>query len=767
MRIAYAILYTVTIVILFSNIVGAHRSKKKIAIHVERMLTTAMITVFANLVTVISESEMVCSIAYSIFFSGMSWLLFFLFAFTREYTNSTKIRFYNNKLTFAVVLFDTLMMYTNVIFEHIFVCRVVLTPRGEIFYRISSGTLYNIHLLFCYVLTGFSLFCLLRRIYISPRLYRRKYAIVLAILICILIADAVYVFYSTIFESSVIFLAIGGMIIYYYALVFEPETLTTRTLRMVVNEMTAAVITFDVDGNCIQLNESACELLGVSKDEIRKNDIYAYYFRGEEEFDLSKDNVFYRTIEKNRKEMNLKIQYHRIMDKNKHYLGCFFVIEDQTEEVKKLQREHYLATHDRLTGLYNKEFFYEQCRKSLEQSNGEELLMVCSDVKNFKLVNDVFGTKAGDELLKKIAKALKEQTKPGEVYGRLESDRFALLMKKEDFREEVFIEGPKAIARIDSDVSYPLNIYVGVYEIKDTSIAVSVMCARALMASNTIKENVQKHVAYYDDELRKSALSEQELTGGLDYAVEQGQFQMYLQPQVLADGTVQGAEALVRWIHPEKGMIAPGNFLPVLERNGSIVRLDRYVWEQACKCLRRWKDHGNDETYISVNISPIDFYFMDVCKVLIELTHKYEISPKNLRVEITETALMQNLEEQKRLLKKLQEAGFIVEMDDFGSGYSSLNMLKNIEVDAIKLDMAFLGSAENESRGRKILTAVVKMAKELDMPVITEGVETGEQVDFLKSVGCDMFQGYYFAKPMEVWQFEQLYLKQEFGKNPG
>lgn len=758
MRVTYAAIYTVTIFILLTAIIGANQSRKKIAIHVERLLVTAAITVVANLVTIVSETEIVCSAAYSVFFAGMTWLLYFMFAFTRAYTNSTEVRFYNDKLMRACIIVDSVMMYSNLIFGHVFQCKEVFTAKGEIFYRISYGMLYNIHLGFCYMIAAFSLLCLLHRIYVSPKLYRRKYTIVFVILVCILLADAVYVFFNTVLESSVIFLAIGGLIVYYYSLIFEPKTLTMRTLGMVVEGMTEAVVTFDVDGNCIQMNESACELLGMTKADIPRMDIFSYEFDGKEKIDLSEDNTFEWIIERNKREINLKIQYHQIIDRSRQYLGCFFVIEDQTEAVKNLEREHYFATHDRVTGLYNKEYFYEQSRRCLEQNDGEEMLMVCSDVKNFKLVNDVFGTGAGDELLIKIANEIKAQTKPGEVYGRLESDRFALLMKKKDFKENIFIDGPRAVAQIDSDLSYPVHIYVGVYEITDKNIAISVMCARALMAANTLKDNVQKSVAYYDDELRKRALSEQELASGLEYALETEQFQICLQPQVSADGNVPGAEALVRWIHPEKGVIAPGSFLPVLEQNGSIVKLDCYVWEQACKCLKRWKEQGNTQTYISINISPIDFYFMDVYKVLMKLIDKYDISPKNLKIEITETALMQNLEKQKKLLKQLQDAGFVVEMDDFGSGYSSLNMLKNINVDAIKLDMAFLEESEEKERGRTILTAVVKMSKELDMPVITEGVETSEQVDFLKGVGCDMFQGYYFAKPMAVAEFEKSYL---------
>ena len=219
-----------------------------------------------------------------------------------------------------------------------------------------------------------------------------------------------------------------------------------------------------------------------------------------------------------------------------------------------------------------------------------------------------------------------------------------------------------------------------------------------------------------------------------------------------------GAEALVRWIHPVKGMISPAEFIGVFERNGTITKLDYYMWETACMQLRKWKEQGREDIYISVNISPKDFYFMDVYKAFTELVAKHGISPANLKLEITETAMMSELERQRKLIARLRAAGFVVEMDDFGSCYSSLNMLKDIQVDTLKIDMAFLGKTDNEDRASKILKMVVELSKQLEIPVITEGVETHDQVEFLRKIGCDMFQGYYFAKPMDVSAFEEKYL---------
>jgi len=213
----------------------------------------------------------------------------------------------------------------------------------------------------------------------------------------------------------------------------------------------------------------------------------------------------------------------------------------------------------------------------------------------------------------------------------------------------------------------------------------------------------------------------------------------------------------VRWMHPVKGRIMPDDFIPIFERNGLIVDVDRFIWESACRQLRQWQDEGKDDVYISVNLSSKDFYYLNIFKVFAELVNMYGIEPKKLKLEITETAVMMDFARQLELINKLRDFGFIVEMDDFGSGYSSLNMLKDIHVDVLKLDMAFLKKNQDTERGKTILRMIIGLSKQLGIQVLSEGVETLEQAQFLREMGCDMFQGYYFAKPMEVSEFEKIY----------
>ncbi len=387
--------------------------------------------------------------------------------------------------------------------------------------------------------------------------------------------------------------------------------------------------------------------------------------------------------------------------------------------------------------------------------------MICTDIKDFKMVNDYLGSETGDVVLINFAKMLDAKLDlESTVYGRLGNDVFAIVMPKSDFSEELFTsnDGNSLFEGIGQNVSFPIINYVGVYEITDTKVPVSVMCDRARMAISTIKGDYHKRVAYYDGKLRDNRLQEQELISGIYRAIENEELKMFLQPQMSTDGTMLGAEALVRWFHPQKGQIMPGQFIPVFEKNGLISEVDKYMWETACKQLKKWKEEGREDLYISVNISPKDFYFMNIYEIFNDLVEEYDIDTKNLKLEITETAIVMDFQRQLELINKLRQRGFIVEMDDFGSGYSSLNMLKDLQVDVLKIDMAFLRKASDEARSRKILEMIIALSKNLNMPVITEGVETAEQVEFLSKMGCEMFQGYYFAKPMCVGDFEKEYL---------
>lgn len=759
MRVAYVIAFAAVGICLLYCLVKAAGNDKKIAVVVRRLLGAGFAAVLANIVVVLTTDKNICIVAYSVFFVCIDWVLYFVFQFALEFSGYGGRRYVLSPLIWWVILgVDSLSMLGNVFWHHAFDCKAVGTESGEIFFRTVPFDFYNLHLFVSYLLVAFSLFTLICKAVRTSEIYREKYLLVLLILAFIVAGDAVYVFTDTPVNVSIISFAIGGIMIYYYAVVFVPRELLKRTLTMVVQDMADAIFILDEDGKCIHANESAHAFLEAEHTDLRSMEEDFRSWSGEREFSAKKDFSFPVTRERDGEKIYYKVFFHSLSNDGGHFLGSFFTIQDRTEEHCKLEREHYLANHDELTGLYNKQCFYRRVAEQLAADPEGEYLLVCSDIRNFKMINDVFGAGKGDALLLSIADALRKQTMEQEIYGRLVNDRFGLLVKKANYRPNLFSLEQKNILHIEGNYTYPVQVCIGIYEITDPSIPVSVMCDRAFMAISAIKNSYGRNVAYYDEKLRNNVLNEQALTGDLAEAMEKGQIRIHLQPQMNGEGQVLGAEALVRWQHPDRGMIAPGEFIGIFEKNGSIVRLDCHVWELACEQLKRWKEQGREDLYISVNISPMDLYFIDLYKTFTGLVERYGINPGNLKLEITETAVMSDLEKQLQLISKLREAGFVVEMDDFGSGYSSLNMLKDIQVDVLKIDMAFLGETEDKLRAEKILKTIVELSRQLEVPVISEGVETQEQVEFLREIGCNMFQGYYFAQPMEVGIFEERYM---------
>jgi len=736
-----------------------YKEKHKLALTVRRVLQMGFLIVLFNIISLFTESELVCSAAYSAYFAASDWLLYFMFRFSVEYIGNEFEKLVKKNLMILLLTLDSLALILNIFFEYLYVLNPVTMYDGELYFELTLKPWVSIHYAIVAMLVTFCLISLFYRSFHSPKFYRKKYLLV-AVVMVVLVVLHIITFRAAI-DWSVVGYILEAVCIYYCAIVYAPQRLLPQTLFEVAREMSVGLLVMDNEGKTMYNNAYAKQLTdgfeGVVNREGRSLESWCrkQYLDGEEDF--IQEESFYKGDD----EVILKVELHRMIDSRNQLQGGYFVLQDRTEEINEMKKKQYLATHDELTGLYNKEYFAEKVEQYIRRYPDEELLMICTDIKDFKMINDYFGTRIGDEILKNYAKMLKENLPGVYLCGRLENDIFSILASKEKFDVNVFEEQEKVAfsSLLQRKVSFPIINYMGIYEIEKKEKSVSVMCDRARVAISTVKGEFHKRVAYYDNKLRDKILYRQELIGELETALKEEQFVMYLQPQVDEEGKMLGAEALIRWIHPKKGFIPPGDFIPVFEENGLICDVDRFIWETACKQLRKWKDEGREELYISVNISPKDFYFLNVYEVFSELVEKYDINPKNLKIEITETAVVMDLNRQLDLIERLRQNGFVVEMDDFGSGYSSLNMLKDIHVDVLKIDMAFLKKAEDEERSKKILQMIIALSDQLDMPVITEGVESQEQVEFLKKMGCHIFQGYYFAKPMDVETFERTYLK--------
>lgn len=463
-----------------------------------------------------------------------------------------------------------------------------------------------------------------------------------------------------------------------------------------------------------------------------------------------------RVFDSHEKERLYKVRYRQIIDSETKSIGHMYTIQNLSDFVDNGTGEQYRLTHDELTHLYNREGFNGAAREMLRKTDKRYILLY-SNIRDFKLFNTLFGLERGNDVLINIGEMIAQRVKEDDVYARINGDHFALCMPKERFDERSFKKAVREITGKITSKAYSLHIQIGIYEITDPTMDITLMCDRAYMACKSIKRDGVCEIAWYSDEMLVNALLEKEILSSFDVAIINRQFGIYLQPQVYSDGKVYGAEALARWMHPENGLIQPGVFIDVLERADLIYKLDQYIWELAAKQLSAWKGTNWKDISISVNVSPKDIYYLDIKKEFCELVERYEIDPRLLNIEITETAVTSDVNKCAALILELQNNGFKVEIDDFGSGYSSLNMLKDINADVLKIDMGFLRKTENHKRAQVILNYTIDMAHELGMGVVTEGVETREQIEFLKSMGCELFQGFYFDKPMPVSEFEKKY----------
>ena len=589
-------------------------------------------------------------------------------------------------------------------------------------------------------------------------MYREAYEAIAVVILIGFSFDIATIGSDSIYDLTMIIYGAIAIIIYYLTYRYVPNELIENMLSLVVRDMNNGIICYDRKGRCIYYNDLMEAIYRHGGNMSVYESKYSQWI--EKLGDDRRDSMTFQTtdIEINGEKHYFEIAYKRIYDESNRVICDYFVYNDRTQMYESWEQEKYKASHDSLTGLLNRDQFYEDVHDMVNKYHDTTFYLICSNIKDFKFINEIFGMEKGNQVLIKQAKLMASNPSERTICARLMNDRFALCLPREEFDEKRVADSVKELQREFSGNSFHLHTYMGVYEIRDRDEAVSIMVDKANIAADTIKNNYDCCVAYYDEHLLEISIEQRRLLGEFEPALQKGEFVMYLQPQVNRDGAAKGAEALVRWAHPSRGILTPYAFIDILENAGLIYKLDLYIWEKAAQKLAEWKEKGYGSYHISVNISTKDFYIIDIYETFTGLINKYGIAASNLHLEITETTLMTDFEKNMNIIHKLQDVGFRVEIDDFGSGYSSLNMLKDISADVLKIDMGFLRKSENEVKGQDILESIITLAGKIGMDVITEGVETKKQLDMLTMMGCHEFQGYYFSKPVPVSEFEEKYL---------
>ena len=439
--------------------------------------------------------------------------------------------------------------------------------------------------------------------------------------------------------------------------------------------------------------------------------------------------------------------------------------------MKSLQEAYdqlvYSNQHDPLTGLPNRQKFMKDCRDMFAQHPDEKFVMVRFDVENFRLINSMFSMESGNAFLRYVSFLLNELGSKREqfCYAHFHADVFVVCCECKHEDEVInHIDRVKLLLQ-----QYPIDFNIrpifGIYMITDVRNAdPDDIYDKVSLASRQCKRNhlYEKNYEFYMEPLREQLCKIQEYTNAFSRALDEEQFKVYLQPKFeLVSNTIAGSEALVRWINDNGEMISPSEFIPAFEQNGFILKLDYYMWEHVCMLLQKWIGEGKTPKPISVNVSRMDVYNSELVNQIIALVERYRIPSELFQLELTETAYAENQELIIDMMRRLQERGFTVLMDDFGSGYSSLNVLKDLPIDILKIDLKFLDKSKDQGKARFILDSIIRMSRGMSIPVIAEGVEDEQQARFLRSIGCEYAQGFFFARPMPVEEFEKIAFPEE------
>lgn len=727
-------------------------SKSLFNLHLGAIVSTVLYNI-SLITTKLLSAYFITSLYYISIHFLVILLTDFIFIFT-ETSSSPKYKKFIavfKEIWLYVFFVDSFILILNPFFHHEFeLSRLFINHNVFLCWNAKYFWMFNIHLCLCFALSAVIFGILLVKIIKANRFYKSKYISVFAVFLITLVVNIVFLKSKTYLDFSVLFYSVFSIICSCFTLFSIPRSIQNEMLKQLSDNINIGIFCFNLERKCIYSNNTAKKFF-LAKDEIL-NELKSLLALRK---DFVKRNI---EIKQDDKTLTLAEEFSYLLDSQKKAYGYILKLNDITEELNKASEELFDSTHDALTGLLTRDAFYSETEKILKSDPNSQYYMICTNIKNFKLVNDLFGSEKGDEFLKEFAKKLKNTQYKTILTGRITGDRFAILLNKTEVDEVDALQKIKELEKFTFSLNYKLHIFVGIYKITDINENVSSMFDKAVLAIKNISENYSVNVAYYDNDMLSILKKNREVINAFYDALNNNHFKMYLQPQVrCSDEKVVGAEALVRW-ETEKGVIhSPASFIKILEDNGLIHELDKFIWEQAVQLLQKWQLLGIDH-HISVNVSTRDFYLIPLYETFTSLVTKYGIPPQKLKLEITETALVHDLKRHKQIITDLQKFGFTIEMDDFGSGYSSLTILKNISINILKIDMMFLSKTKHKERSKKILESVIKMAQKLGIKIIVEGVEDKEQAEFLRNLNCDFFQGYLYSKPITVANFESNYI---------
>jgi len=531
-----------------------------------------------------------------------------------------------------------------------------------------------------------------------------------------------------------------------------------------------AIIITDADGKVNEFNQFAEKISGFEREEIVGRDIFLSDITGD---------YFKEVIHQQKKFKDVEMKFHNnngekyiclfdaqpiFDDKNATIVGAFAQLRDITERYLAEEKYNYLAYHDELTGLPNRRYFHSELSKLFgDEQNQQDQALLLIDLDRFKVINDTFGHSSGDALLKLVTERLKQCVRPEDMLARISGDEFMILLKEDceratDLAELIIQQFKEPFMINNNQIHTTASIGISLYS-NDNQTNVEDFIVQVDAAMYKAKAQGKNGYVWYSPEMYKDSSEELLLENHLRKALEKNELSLYYQAQVNSKtGEIIGVEALIRWIHPEFGIIPPDKFIPIAERTGLIIPIGEWVIEEACRQNKKWLEKGLPPIKVSVNLSTQQFLKRNLIEAVKDILDRTEIEPKYLELEITESMAM-DYTYAEQTIRQLRDLGVQISMDDFGTGYSSLSYLKRFFINCLKIDKSFVSDILTDENDAKIVGTIISMAKGLGINVIAEGVEEREQLQFLSDQDCHDVQGYYYMKPKPAKEIEENYVQ--------
>ncbi|WP_296669120.1 GGDEF domain-containing protein [Treponema sp. UBA785] len=680
------------------------------------------------------------------------WTYYLTFSFNHAFTNTTKKIGFLKELYFILCFIDSVLLLANARVQIIFDLIPARTKAGFFYWGIEFTSKFGFHKLLCAILSFSSVALLISSIVKAPSYNKVKYIAILTSESLVLIANYIFNSLNLPLNFSLLMLVASSIFIASYVNKDFSSPVLIGPLSAITESIKDIIFCYDSSENLIYANSAAKNVLKKSNDNLEN---FAKEFR--QNFLKTRPSELSLKLD-NGEERYYVTEYKDFFISNSN-IGSYLRLQDKTKETLESRRKNYIANHDLLTGLLNRSGFFKKMQEALNQNTYKNPILICTNIKDFKLINTIYSEKVGDSVLQNQTEVIKRLCYKKSIIGRIADDKFAIFMEKQNFDKDIFEEAFNEVSCIIEKTLYNIQIVAGIYEIYDKKETVQSIYDKAKISVDTIKNSDNQIFSFYNSSMMEKMLMEKDIVNDFEKSLNEKQFSIQLQPIMDKDGNVLGAESVVRWNHPKYENLTPSSFLDVLERTSLIYKLDVYVWELAAKKLHEWKKRGFSDLFISVNASSKDKFFIDITKTFSDLIKKYDISPQNFKAEIKETAMVENPEKTIEIFSELKKLGIKVYIDNFGTGFSSLNVLKDFIADGIKMDTSFLTESKVSGKNKIILQTMISMSNTLGMEFIAKGVESENQMLALSKMDCKLFQGFYFSTPLPVKTYEAKYLQ--------